>query len=57
MQMLNTIEPLIIFRRRRAISSLIKQLEKIPKQDSSAWIFKKERKLNRAVEDLLELTT
>jgi len=56
MQILAAVEPMVIFRRRRVISGVIKQLERIPDQNRSQWIFKRERKINRVVEDLLELT-
>jgi hypothetical protein len=56
-RMLDMFVPLEISRRRRVIIGLVKQLEKIPDQDRSRWILKKERSINRAVEDLLELTT
>lgn len=56
-QMLDVIEPLVIFRRRRIIHGLIKQLKTVPVQDCSEWLFKRKRTLNRAVEDLLELST
>lgn len=56
-QILNAFIPLEISRRRRAISGLIRQLENIPEQDRAKWMFNKKRKIDQAVEDLLELTT
>lgn len=56
-QALSVIELLAISRRRQVISDLIKQLEKVALQDRSEWIFKRARAINRAVEDLLELST
>jgi hypothetical protein len=55
--MLDAVEPLVIFIRRRAISGLIKQLKNVHEQDRAKWMFKREHKINRTVEDLLELTT
>jgi hypothetical protein len=56
-QTLGAFELLAIPIRRQVISDLIKQLERIPQQDRSQWIFKRSRAINRAVEDLLELST
>jgi hypothetical protein len=56
LQMLNAVEPLVIFNRRRAISGLIKRFKDVHGQDRAKWMFKRERKINRTVEDLLELT-
>ena len=36
---------------------LIKTIETIPEVQRSAWVLEKEGKINRAVEELLELTT
>jgi hypothetical protein len=56
-QILNAVEPLVIFSRRRAIGGVIKQLKNVHGQDRANWILQRERKINRTVEDLLELTT
>jgi hypothetical protein len=55
-QILDMFVPLVIFRRRRVINGLIKQIDVMPQGDLLDWILKKERKINRAAEDLLELT-
>jgi len=55
-QILDVFVPLVIFRRRRVINGLIKQIDVMPQGDLLDWILKKERKINRAAEDLLELT-
>jgi hypothetical protein len=55
-QMLGAISQLVIFRRRRVIKMLIKRIETIPRLQRSEWVLKNEGKINRAVEELLELT-
>ena len=56
-QMLGAFSQLVIFRRRRVIKTLIKKIETIPVVQRSEWVLEKEEKINRAVEELLELTT
>jgi hypothetical protein len=56
-QILGAISQLVIFRRRRVIKMLIKKIETIPRVQRSEWVLEKEGKINRAVEELLELTT
>lgn len=56
-QMLDAFILLEIPRRRRIINDLVSQLKNIHVQDRSKWIFERKRKINRAIEDLLELTT
>ena len=56
-QMLGAISQLVIFKRRRVIKMLIKKIETIPEIQRSEWVLEKEGKINRAVEELLELTT
>lgn len=55
-QMLGAISQLVIFRRRRVIKMLIKRIETIPRLQRSEWVLENEGKINRAVEELLELT-
>lgn len=50
-------EPLIIRVRRKIISNLIKDLNKVPPSRRAAWTMNKQHKLTRAAEELLELST
>jgi hypothetical protein len=55
-RILDGLESLAIFRRRRVINGFIKKLETIRDQDRTKWILKRERTVKRASEDLLELS-
>lgn len=57
MQILNGIVPLEIYRRRRAIHELVRQMDVIPVADRAAWVVRNERKVSRAIENLLELSS
>lgn len=56
MQMLDGLVPLEIRRRRRAIRKLVKQIAKIPEAERGAWLVANEKRVNRSLEDLLELS-
>lgn len=49
--------PLEIRRRRWIIRRLVKRIDKIPVEQCAVWLAKKEGKITRAVENLLELSS
>lgn len=55
-QIIDALLPLEIFRRRMLIKILLKKIERVPFHRRAPWLVKKERTMNRAVEDLLELS-
>jgi hypothetical protein len=55
-KILDTFEPVVIFKRRRTISGLIKKLEEVSAADHAKWILKRRQKFNQMMEDLLELS-
>lgn len=55
-QMLDGLVPLEIRRRRRAIRKLVKQIANIPETRRAEWLIVNEKRVNRSLEDLLELS-
>jgi hypothetical protein len=56
-RILNAFVPLEIRRRRWVIRRLVKRIDKIPVEQCAVWLVKKESKITRAVENLLELSS
>lgn len=56
MQMLDALVPLEVCRRRRVIRKLVKQIANIPKARRAEWLIVHEKRVNRSLEDLLELS-
>ena len=56
MQILDGLVPLEICRRRRAIRKLVKKIAQIPDTERAQWLIANETKVNRSLEDLLELS-
>lgn len=55
-QILNSLVPLEIRRRRWVIRQIIKKLGQVPMNDRAEWVVKRGKKINRALDDLLELS-
>ena len=56
MQILDGLVPLEIRRRRWAIRKLVKQIANIPDAERAQWLVANETRVNRSLEDLLELS-
>lgn len=56
LQILNTFDSIEIHRRRWVIQRFFKKIDELPIDKRSLWLMENDRKVNRTIEDLLELT-
>lgn len=56
-QMLSSVVPLEIRRRRRIIHRLVTKIDELPVDERAMWMSKRTVKIKRAIEDLIELSS